>query len=74
MNVIQTLFNIALNGGNAEQTLRQAAAQNPVVARALQMTNGKTPMQVRQVAENMCRECGTNYDSMMRMIQQRFRG
>jgi len=73
MNMMQTLFNLAMNGGNAEQTLRQAASRDPSVARLLQMTQGKNSAQVRQIAENMCRECGTNYNQMMQLIQQRFR-
>lgn len=74
MNMIQTLFNLAMNGGNAEQTLRQAASQDPAVARLLQMTQGKNPAQVRQIAENMCRECGTDYNYMMQLIKRRFGG
>ena len=59
----------AARGGKGPMTmLRQMAGQNQRVAQALQMVNGKTPAQLRQMAENMARERGINLDEMIQSL------
>lgn len=48
----------AMRTGNPVQIMQQAAGRNPYAARALQMIQGKSPGQLRQVAENMAKEQG----------------
>lgn len=58
-NPIVTLLNVARNGGNPMQLMQQMAMQDPRIAQAQQMMQGKSPQQLRQMAENMARERGT---------------
>lgn len=69
MNLMAMLINAARTGGNVPAMLQQMAQQNPGVAQAMRMTAGKTPQQIRSLAENMCRECGTSYTEMLNRLQ-----
>lgn len=65
-NPMMFLLQTARSGKDPMSLLRQMAGQNPRVAQALQMVNGKTPAQLRQMAENMARERGINLDEMIK--------
>lgn len=53
------------NGGNIRLTLQQLAASNPQVRQAMQMINGKSPDQLRMMAENMAKERGVSVNDML---------
>jgi len=55
MNGMMELIGMIKGAGNPMAYLQQQAQNNPVIARALQMTQGRNPM---QVAENLAREQG----------------
>ena len=38
---------------------------NPLYARAQQMANGKSPEEIEQIAKNICKEKGINYEQAM---------
>ena len=57
----------AMQQGRNPITLMQAMAQqNPRVAQALQMMQGKSPQQLQSMAQNMARERGVDLNQMLR--------
>lgn len=65
-NPIMVLVNAARSGGNPMQLMQQMAMQDPRIAQAQQMIQGKSPQQLRQMAENMARERGTTVQDVAR--------
>lgn len=65
-NPIFNLINLARTGGNPMTLMQQMAGRDPRAQQALQMVQGKTPDQLRQMAENMAKECGTTVDEIAR--------
>lgn len=65
-NPIMALVNAARSGGNPMQLMQQMAMQDPRIAQAQQMIQGKSPQQLRQMAENMARERGTTVQDVAR--------
>ena len=62
-NPIVQLINTMKNGGNPDAIVQQIMQQNPQLQ---QIAAGKTPQQLMQTAENMCRERGVNMDDVLR--------
>ena len=58
-NPLMILLNNARNGGNPAQLMMQMAQTDPRMAQAVGMMKGKSPAELRKMAENMCRERGT---------------
>ena len=67
-NPITALVNAARSGGNPMQLMQQMAMQDPRIAQAQQMMQGKTPQQLRQMAENMARERGTTVQDIAQRL------
>ena len=65
-NPIMALVNAARSGGNPMQLMQQMAMQDPRIAQAQQMIQGKSPQQLRSMAENMARERGTTVQDVAR--------
>lgn len=65
-NPIMALVNAARSGGNPMQLMQQMAMQDPRIAQAQQMMQGKSPQQLRTMAENMARERGTTVQDVAR--------
>lgn len=65
-NPIVALVNAARSGGNPMQLMQQMAMQDPRIAQAQQMIQGKSPQQLRTMAENMARERGTTVQDVAR--------
>lgn len=61
-NPIFQLINVMRSGGNPDAMVEQILRNNP---QAQQIVAGKTPDQLMQTAENMCRECGTSIDEVL---------
>lgn len=58
-----------LQGGmTPDALLNQMAHSDPRYAQALQMLQGKTPEQLRQMAENMARERGTSVEQIAQAL------
>lgn len=67
MNLMQ-LIGAMRNGGNPMQMLQQMAMSDPRAAQAMQMMQGKSPAELRQMATNMCRERGTTPEAVMQQL------
>lgn len=67
-DLLRALVGAAMNGGNMQGTLQEAAAGNPQVAQALKMVNGKSEQQVAQLAGNMCRQRGMTFEEAKRKL------
>lgn len=65
-NPIAMLIQAAQGGGNPIQILSQMAGGNPIMSQGLKMIQGKSPDQIRQMAENMARERGTTAEDVLR--------
>lgn len=65
-NPIMMLVQAMNNGGNPMALMQQMAGQNPQIARAMQMIQGKNSQQLEQIARNMAKEQGVDINQMIR--------
>ena len=63
-NLLAAMMQIMRSGGNPMYLLQQMAAQDPTVSQAMRMIQGKSPQQLRSMAENMAKERGVSLESM----------
>lgn len=64
MQVIQMLQ----RGANPNQLMMQLAQNNPAVRQAMQMVNGKTPDQIRDIAQQMAKQRGIDLDQLTQQL------
>ena len=64
-NPVAQLLNVMRSGGNPDALVQQLLGRSPQLQ---QIVAGKTPDQLMQVAENMCRERGTNVDAVLKQF------
>lgn len=62
-NPMIQLINVMRGGGNPDALVQQMLVGNPQLQ---QVVAGKTPQQLMQTAENMCRERGTTVNDVLR--------
>lgn len=67
-NPIVQLINVARNGGNPDALVQQMLSNHPQRDQIQRIIGGKTPDQLLNVAENMCKECGTTIDDVLRQF------
>lgn len=67
-NPIMMMLQMAKRGVNPMQMLQQMAVNNPAAKQTLQMIKGKTPKQMRKVAENMAKERGIDLKDMAQQM------
>ncbi len=67
MNMMQ-LVSAMRSGGNLYQLIQQMAMSDPKAAQAMQMMQGKSPAELRQMATNMCWERGTTPEAVLRQL------
>lgn len=65
-NPLMMLVQAMNNGGNPMALMQQMAGQNPQIARAMQMIQGKNSQQLEQIARNMAKEQGVDINQMIR--------
>ena len=65
-NPVLMLVQAMNNGGNPMQLIQQMAGQNPQIAQAFQVMQGKSPKQLQNMAQNMARERGVDLNQMLR--------
>ena len=70
MNPMQMMIQAAMQGVPPAQFLAQQAAQNSQMRQLYQMVNGKSPDELRQMADNMLRPRGTSYDQVAQQFAQ----
>ena len=68
INPLMMLVQAMNSGQNPMALLQQMAPQNPQIAQAFQMMQGKTPQQLEQMARNMAGERGIDINQMMRQL------
>lgn len=69
MNPMAMMMQMArTRSGNPAPLLEQLARQNPAMRQAMDMTRGKTPQEVRQIADNMARQRGTTVEEILRRM------
>lgn len=73
MNPMQ-LLGMLRNSGNPKAMLSQMAQQNPTLGRALQMTQGKSPEDITNIARNLCQQKGIDFDQSFGQFKQQFGG
>lgn len=66
MDAFRQVFSQFMGGQNPSAILQQMASQNPMAARALQMAQGKTDEQIKQICENLCQQKGINFSEVMK--------
>ena len=67
-NPVMALAQAMQHGRNPMVLMQAMAQQNPRVAQALQMMQGKSPQQLQSMAQNMARERGIDLNQMLRQI------
>lgn len=67
-NPLQLLVTALQRGADPAQMIAQMARNNPQMAQASRMISGKSPQQLQQIAMNMCRECGTTPEAVLRQL------
>lgn len=67
-NPLMELVNLARNGGNPMMLMQQMTGRNPQMQQAMSMIQGKTPEQLKQMAENMAKERGMTVEQVAKNI------
>lgn len=67
-NPMQLFVTALKNGGNPTALVNQMARNNPQMAQAARMISGKSPAQLQQMAVNMCKECGTTPEAVLKQL------
>lgn len=63
-NPLMMALQMAQRGKNPMQMFQHMAQQNPQMAQAMNIINGKNSSQLRTVAENMAKERGIDLEKM----------
>lgn len=59
-NFMQIALSMVAGRKNPMGMLQNASRQNPQLAQALQMLNGKTPQELQQIAEGLAKQRGVD--------------
>lgn len=68
------LIGMLKNSGSPKAMLSQMAQQNPVLCRAIQMTEGKSPQDISNIAKNLCQQQGVDFDQTFSQFKNQFGG
>ena len=67
-NPLAMLIQAAQHGGDPKAMIRQMAQQNPQVAQAYRLIDGKSPQQLQMIAQNMARERGVDLNQLVQSL------
>lgn len=67
-NNVQQIFQAVQNGANPNMIVMQLAQNNPVFQQALQMANGRTPDQIRDMAARMAQQRGIDINQVAQQL------
>lgn len=67
-NPILQLVQMVRGGGNPMQLLKQMVVNDPRMAQAMKMVQGKNTQQLQQMAQNMARERGTSVEEVIQNL------
>lgn len=68
INPMQMMMQAMQGGQSPMQFLAQAGGQNPIFQQMQQITQGKNPQQLMQIAENMAKERGTTLQAIAQQM------
>lgn len=57
-----------------QQMANQMLRSNPLFQRAMQMAQGKSEDELRQIANNLCKQRGIDIDEAYKQFEQQFSG
>lgn len=63
-NPMMSMIQMAMGGMSPMQYLQQRMGQNPQIAQAMNLIQGKTPEQLYQIADNMAKQRGTTVEEI----------
>lgn len=67
-NPLMMLIQAMNSGQNPMALMQQMAGQNPQIAQAMRLMQGKNPQQLEQMARSMAGERGIDLNQMMRQL------
>lgn len=67
-NPLAMLIQAAQRGGNPKVMMRQMAMQDPKIAQALKLIDGKSPQQLQATAINMAKERGIDLNQLVQSL------
>ena len=67
-NPMMQIVSMMRGGRNPQQLLAAMAQNNPQVSQIMQMMQGKTPGELRQMAQNMAAQRGTTVEDIARQL------
>ena len=67
-NPLMMLVQAMNSGQNPRALMQQMARQNPQIAQAMQLMQGKSPQQLQMMAQNMAKERGIDINEMIRQL------
>lgn len=67
-NPLLSLMGLIRNGGNPQVLINQLAANDPQVRQAVQMIQGKSQEQLKQMVTNMAKERGISVNDIARQL------
>lgn len=65
-NPMMSMIQMAMGRMSPMQYLQQRMGQNPQIAQAMNLIQGKTPEQLHQIADNMAKQRGTTVEEIAR--------
>lgn len=65
-NPMMSMLQMAMGGMSPMQYLQQRMGQNPQIAQAMNLIQGKTPEQLHEIADNMAKQRGTTVEEIAR--------
>lgn len=68
INPLQMLVSALNNGHDPLALMNQMVGQNPQIAQAMKMIQGKSPAELRQIATNMAKERGTTVEQVAQSL------
>lgn len=67
-NPLLQLVQMVRGGGNPMRLLQQIAVNDPRMAQAMKMVQGKNTQQLQQMAQNMAKERGTSVEEVIQNL------
>ena len=67
-NPMTAMLNAMRSGGNPMNAIQHMAMQNPQMRQFMHMVNGKSPAQLKQMAENVAKERGVSLNDVARQL------
>lgn len=69
-NQFAQMMNMIQGGANPQNVINLLAQNNPQMAQAIQMLQGKSPQQMEQIMRTMCANKGINFDAAFAQFKQ----